>query len=297
MTARPLLIGLFTGLCLAASNLAAETLPKRWISAGGSLSEWVVALGGESRLVGVDTTSLHPASLAVLPRIGYQRQLAAEGILALKPDILLGSEEMGPPPVLQQLRAAGVRIETLSAKADAQTVRDTLLRLGKLLGAPEQAKQMAEHFQSRIAVQQARVTKAQATQAAPGVVLLVGQAGGNLLVAGQETSGDWMLRHAGGRNLAGHKGYKALSSEALTALDPQVIVLADRSLDGDAARTALTRQNPALSATRGVREGRVVILDPTLLVGGLGPRVPDGLASLSRAFYPSAQALNSEGHP
>lgn len=297
MTARPLLIGLFTGLCLTATSLAAETLPKRWVSAGGSLSEWVVALGGESRLVGVDTTSLHPASLAGLPKIGYQRQLAAEGILALKPDILLGSEEMGPPPVLQQLRAAGVRIETLSAKADEQTVQDNLLRLGKLLGSPDQAKQVAEDFQSRIAAQEAWVKKAQAAQAAPGVVLLVGHAGGNLLVAGQDTSGDWLIQRAGGRNLASHKGYKALSTEALTALDPQVVILADRSLDGDAARAALTRQNPGLAATRGVRDGRVVILDPTLLVGGLGPRIPDGLASLSRAFYPSAQALNSEGRP
>lgn len=297
MTARPLMIGLFTSLCLAASSLAAETLPKRWVSAGGSLSEWVVALGGESRLVGVDTTSLHPASLQALPKIGYQRQLAAEGILALKPDILLGSEEMGPPPVLQQLRAAGVRIETLPAKADEQTVRDNLLRLGELLGTPDRAEQVAADFQSRIDAQAAWVKKAQAAQSAPGVVLLVGHAGGNLLVAGDDTSGDWLIQHAGGRNLATHKGYKALSTEALTALDPQVVVLADRSLDGDKARTALTRQNPGLAATGAVRDGRVVILDPTLLVGGLGPRIPDGLASLSRAFYPSAQALNSEGRP
>lgn len=297
MTARPLLAGLFAGLCLAASSAIADSLPKRWVSAGGSLSEWVVALGGESRLVGVDTTSLHPASLKALPKIGYQRQLAAEGILALKPDILLGSEEMGPPPVLQQLRAAGVRIETLSAKADEKTVHDNLLRLGELLGTPEQAGKAAADFQARLAAQQAWVSKAQAGQAAPGVVLLVGNAGGSLLVAGQDTAGDWMIQHAGGHNLASHKGYKALSGEALTALDPQVVVLADRSLDGDKARAALIRQNPGLAATRAAREARVLVLDPTLLVGGLGPRVPDALASLSQAFYPSAQALNPEGRP
>ncbi len=41
----------------------ASELPQRWVSAGGALSEWVTALGGESKLVGVDTTSQHPASL------------------------------------------------------------------------------------------------------------------------------------------------------------------------------------------------------------------------------------------
>ncbi|WP_152226109.1 hemin ABC transporter substrate-binding protein [Pseudomonas sp. SCB32] len=297
MTVRPLVIGLFAGLCLVASSLAAETLPKRWVSAGGSLSEWVVALGGESRLVGVDTTSLHPASLQALPKIGYQRQLAAEGILALKPDLLLGSEEMGPPPVLQQLLAAGVQIETLSAKPDEQALHENLLRLGKLLGTPERGEKAAADFNARVKAQGVWIKKAQAAQAAPGVVLLVGHAGGSLLVAGQGTSGDWLVRHAGGNNLAPHEGYKALSTEALTALDPQVVVLADRSLDGDKARAALIRQNPGLAATRAVRKGRVVILDPTLLVGGLGPRIPDGLASLSRAFYPSVQALNSERRP
>lgn len=293
MTAR----ALFAGFCLTATSALADSLPQRWVSAGGSLSEWVVALGGEAKLVGVDTTSLHPASLHALPKIGYQRQLAAEGILALKPDILLGSEEMGPPPVLQQLRAAGVRIETLSAKADEKTVHDTIQRLGKLLGAPEKARQAEADFDARLAAQGAWVKTAQSAQAAPGVVLLVGHAGGNLLVAGQDTSGDWLIQHAGGRNLATHSGYKTLSSEALTALNPQVVVLSDRALDGDKARAALTQQNPGLAATSALRDGRVLVLDPTLLVGGLGPRIPDGLASLSRAFYPSAQALNPEGRP
>lgn len=293
MTAR----ALFAGLCLTATSVLADALPQRWVSAGGSLSEWVVALGGEARLVGVDTTSLHPASLQALPKIGYQRQLAAEGILALKPDILLGSEEMGPPPVLQQLRAAGVRIETLSATANEKTVHDTIQRLGELLGAPDRARQAAAAFDARLAAQDAWLKKAQSAQAAPGVVLLVGHAGGNLLVAGQGTSGDWLIQHAGGRNLATHKGYKTLSTEALTAMNPQVVVLSDRALEGDQARAALTQQNPGLAATSALRDGRVLVLDPTLLVGGLGPRIPDGLASLSRAFYPSAQALNTESRP
>jgi iron complex transport system substrate-binding protein len=62
---------------LGSYHAAAAELPQRWVSAGGALSEWVSALGGESKLVGVDTTSQHPASLKSLPSIGYQRQLSA----------------------------------------------------------------------------------------------------------------------------------------------------------------------------------------------------------------------------
>lgn len=273
---------------------AAEPLPQRWVTAGGALSEWVILLGGESRLVGVDTTSRHPASLTKLPSVGYQRQLAAEGLLALRPDLLLGSEEMGPPPVLEQLAVAGVRIERLSARAELDSLQANLQRLGQLLGDEAAAERAFTDYQARLKTQQQWVEQAQRRQQAPGVVLLLGHAGGSPLAGGSDTAADWMIRRAGGRNLVSHGGYKALSSEALLALDPQVVVVADRALDGDAAKQALLRQNPALASTRAGREGRLLALDPTLLVGGLGPRVPDGLAMLAAGFYPASQPLTAE---
>lgn len=278
-------------LVLVSAAAQGESLPQRWISAGGSLTEWVVALGGEPRLVGVDTTSQHPTSVQALPSIGYQRQLAAEGILALKPEILIGTEEMGPPTVLAQLRGAGVEVTTLSAAADLQALSRNLKELGRLLDEPARAAQLLEAYQQRLNDQREWITKAQTTQAAPGVLLLLGQGGGNLLVGGQDTSADWLIDQAGGRNLASHSGFKPLSSEALAALDPQVLIITDRSLKGDAMREALLARHPALASLRAVRESRIYSLDPTLLVGGLGPRLPAELAALSAAFYPHAQAL------
>lgn len=290
-------------LALAASLLscswlmAAESLPQRWISSGGSLSEWVVALGGESRLVGVDSTSQHPESLRALPSIGYQRQLAAEGMLTLRPDMLIGSEEMGPPPVLAQLRGAGVLVEMLSSKADLSSLQASLQRIGTLLGKPQRADQAFAAYQQRLQQQADWLVTAQRQQAVPGVLLLLGHAGGSPMAGGKDTSADWLIERAGGRNLASHSGFKALSTEALLALDPEVVIIADRSLSGDAAREALLQQNPALAATRAARNQRLLMLDPTLLVGGLGPRLPDGLAALSAAFYPASQPLVAEAKP
>lgn len=274
--------------------LASESLPQRWVSSGGALSEWVVVLGGERKLVGVDTTSRHPVSLTQLPSVGYQRQLAAEGILALRPDLLLGSEEMGPPPVLEQLAAAGVHIERLTARAELHSLQANLQRLGQLLGDEAGAQRAFADYQARLQTQQQWGEQAQRSQEAPGVLLLLGHAGGSPLVGGVDTAADWLINRAGGRDLASHSGYKALSSEALLALDPQVVVVADRALEGDAARRALLQQNPALAGTRAAREGRLLALDPTLLVGGLGPRVPDGLAMLAAGFYPASQPLTAE---
>ena len=265
----------------------ASELPQRWVSAGGALSEWVTALGGESKLVGVDTTTQHPASLKALPSIGYQRQLSAEGILSLRPQILVGTEEMGPPPVLAQIRSAGVQVEMFSAQPDLPTLKGNLAHLGKLLGSEDQANALFAVYEQALAQQKNWVAKAQATQKAPGVLLLLGHAGGKPLIAGKDTAADWMLQQAGGRNLATHVGYKPFSVESLGGLSPEVLVFADRALTGDAARAALFKENPILASTPAAKSGRVFELDPTLLVGGLGPRLPQSLEKLSAGFYPS----------
>jgi len=284
------LLALCASLVLSTQALAAE-LPQRWVSAGGALSEWITALGGEARLVGVDTTSQHPASLKSLPSVGYQRQLSAEGILSLRPDVLVGTEEMGPPPVLAQIRKAGVQVQLFSSKAELAAVDENLKHLGQLLGAEPQAAALAAGYHQQIEAVQAKVKQAQAGQKAPGVLLLlVGHAGAKPLIAGQGTAGDWLLGQAGGHNLAEHQGYKNFSNEALAALDPDVIVFSDRALADEQALQALLKENPALAASRAVREKRLVSLDPTLLVGGLGPRLPSTLQSLAATFYPAAQA-------
>jgi iron complex transport system substrate-binding protein len=271
-------------------QVSADELPQRWVSAGGALSEWVIALGGEAKLVGVDTTSQHPETLKALPSIGYQRQLSAEGILSLRPQILVGTEEMGPPPVLSQVRSAGVQVELFSAQPDLSTLQNNLQRLGKLLGAEDRATRLLETYQQALEQQKIGVTRAQLTKPSPGVLLLLGHAGGKPLIAGKDTAADWLLQRAGGHNLATHTGYKPFSNESLVSLDPDVLVFADRALSGDAARAALFKENPILASTRAARDGRVIELDPTLLVGGLGPRLPEALKKLADRFYPETDS-------
>lgn len=271
---------------LVSQGALAADLPQRWVSAGGALSEWVSALGGESKLVGVDTTSQHPDSLRALPSIGYQRQLSAEGVLSLRPQILVGTEEMGPPPVLAQIRAAGVQVELFSAAPSLTALQDNLRHLGQLLGTDDRARAMFEDYQQRLSRHGARVNEARLKQKTPGVLLLVGGAGGKPLIAGKDTAADWLLKQAGGHNLATHSGYKPFSVETLASLNPEVLVFADRALRGEEARVALFKENPILSSTRAARDGRVIELDPTLLVGGLGPRLPQSLVTLTNAFYP-----------
>lgn len=257
---------------------------ERVISAGGSISEWLVAVGAEQQLVGVDTTSLHPQSLQALPSVGYQRQLAAEGVLTLQPQVLFGSDEMGPPPVLQQLRSAGVQIETLPVDANMLAVSQAVRRIGAVLARSEQAEQALSAFKQGVWQQQQKL--ALIDGAAPRVLLVFSVGHGNPLTAGTNTVGDWLIKQAGGENLAVHAGFKALSSESMLALNPQVIIVADRHNQGLAALESILSHAAALQYSDAVKNKRIVALDPTLLVGGLGPRLPEHIAQLMDAFYP-----------
>ncbi len=258
---------------------------QRVISAGGSISEWLVAIGGENKLVGVDTTSLHPARLQALPSVGYQRQLAAEGVLTLHPQIIFGSTEMGPPPVLEQLRSAGVQIETLSVDANLDAVSESVRRMGHILSRTEQAEAALTQFQNAMAQRQQQLKTAQGVQ--PRVVLIFSAGQGNPLTAGTNTVGDWLIKQAGGHNLAAHEGFKALSSESMLALNPQVIIVADRHNQGLEALATMLSNAPALQHTEAVKHKRVIAIDPTLLVGGLGPRIPEQVEQLISLFYPA----------
>lgn len=257
---------------------------ERVISAGGSISEWLVAVGAEQQLVGVDTTSLHPQSLQALPSVGYQRQLAAEGVLTLQPQVLFGSDEMGPPPVLQQLRSAGVQIETLPVDANILAVSQAVRRIGAVLARSEQAEQALSAFKQGIWQQQQKLALIDGS--APRVLLVFSVGHGNPLTAGTNTVGDWLIKQAGGENLAVHAGFKALSSESMLALNPQVIIVADRHNQGLAALESILSHAAALQYSDAVKNKRIVALDPTLLVGGLGPRLPEHIAQLMDAFYP-----------
>lgn len=66
----------------------------------GYASEIVAALGKADKLVGVDTTSVKPQTIMEKkPKIGYRRQLSAEGILSLTPDLII----LALMPALTQL--------------------------------------------------------------------------------------------------------------------------------------------------------------------------------------------------
>src|SRR5881628_1195365 len=76
---------------------------QRLISLSKQYSEIIYALGAEHDLVAVDLSSTYPPEIKKLPTVGYHRALSVEGLVAVKPTLILHDNNVGPEHVLRQL--------------------------------------------------------------------------------------------------------------------------------------------------------------------------------------------------
>jgi iron complex transport system substrate-binding protein len=263
---------------LPALDVRAQPQP-RIVSIGGAVTETVFALGAQGQLAGVDTTSLFPVDATRLPQVGYARTLSAEGVLALKPQLLLASAEAGPPLVLAQLKSAGVRIEVLDEQHRFDGVLARTQRIGALCGREQQAAQLVARLQQDWAGR-----PRPPAGSAPRVLFVLAHAAGQLRVAGEGTAADAMITLAGARNaLAGVQGYKPLTAEAALQAAPDVILCTDQGVQAQGGAEGLL-QAPGLALTPAGRARRVATMEALLLLG-FTPRLPQAVAELTRQLH------------
>ncbi|MDD5198960.1 MAG: ABC transporter substrate-binding protein [Terrimicrobiaceae bacterium] len=266
---------LLLSLLCAGSALAA---PQRVVSLGGDLTEIAFALGRGGAIVAVDLTSVYPAEAQKLPRVGYVRALSAEGILAMKPDLILASGDAGPPEVLRQLERAGVPVVTLPKDHTLAGITAKIRAVAGALDAKSAGEKLAGAFDA-----DCRTVEAASHAGRPlAAVFVMARGDGALSAAGSGTAADAMLAAAGLRNVfAGTEGYKPVSAEMLLDLAPAVLVTGTRTVQASGGLDRL-KQNPALSLTPAVKADRVLVFDDMYLLG-LGPRAARAARELAIA--------------
>ena len=82
-------------------NRIKEEKTTRIVSLNGAVSEIIAGLGYESSIVATDITSNYPESINKLPKVGHNRSIQAEGILAQNPDVVVGIQKELNPKVKQ----------------------------------------------------------------------------------------------------------------------------------------------------------------------------------------------------
>lgn len=267
------------GLILFALPAAAEA-PRRVVTIGGALTEIVYALEAQEMLVGNDTTSYYPPEAERLPKVGYQRALSAEGIVSLYPDLVILTEEAGPPAVLAQLQAANIPILQLRAGRSLADVRDAIRVIARALKKDQAGRALTDAIDRQTA-ELAKVTAGQPTD--KRVLFILQHTGGAPMAAGRETAADSIISLSGARNaVTGYAGYKPLTPEAAATLQPDVILTTARGLAQAGGKDALLTA-PGLSLTPAAKTGSLIVMDALLLLG-FGPRTVQAAATLHEAY-------------
>lgn len=260
----------------AAAKAGPTSQRPRLVTVGGGITEVVYALGAQDQLVGTDTTSLYPAAALATPKVGYMRQLSAEGLLALRPDALVAGSDAGPPAVLDQIRSAGVRVELIESDHSWEEVRRKVAAVGRATGRERKARDLQKQLDARWAVVTERVR--QSASAKPPKVLFVLSHTGSPLVSGEATAADAVIRFMGARNaLGGFKGYRPMTAEAMAAAAPDLILMTTQGVEAVGGVEKFW-QRPELALTPAFAQrqsDRSLLHLDALELMGFGPRLPD----------------------
>jgi len=250
----------------------------RIVCVGGAVCETVFALGDGDRVVAVDSSTVYPPAAARLPKVGYQRTLSAEPILALDPAVVIAAAEAGPAVALDQLRAAGVRVAVMPEATTPATAAARVRSIAAALGRAAAGARLAAEVEADA---DAAVARARRPGRAPRALFVYARGAGTAMVSGAGTVADAMLRLAGAVNAVdGHDGFQPLSAEALVAAAPEVILVPARGLDSLGGVDGLLAL-PGVAATPAGRARRVVAMDDLLLLG-FGPRLGAAIDELAR---------------
>lgn len=260
---------------------------RRIVVVGGALTETLYRLGAQAEIVGVDTTSLFPAQAQQLPSVGYARALSAEGVLSLRPTLVVASGEAGPPAVLRQLEAARVPVVMLDAEHRIQGLLMRTRRLAEQVGRAAEGEALATQLQVDWAATQARVAQLGAGRPVPSVLFVFSHSMAQLRIGGRGTAADAAITYAGGRNAVGQlEGFKPLTPESVIAAAPDLILATEQGLSAAGGIDGLLKA-PGLAATPAGRARRVVALEALYLLG-FGPRLPQAVAQLAGLLHAGA---------
>lgn len=263
--------------CLPALACEPAKDASRIAVAGGSITEILYFLGEESRIIATDSTSTYPAAAKLFPSVGYVRGLSAEGILSLKPSLVLGEHDMGPEIVIKQLQSVRVDIQRIPETHSPDGIVDKILCVAAVLGQSENAQALV----SKKIGQQVRLLKVAAERAPINgkFVIILTVRDGSPIVAGLQTSGHGLLQMAGADNIFSDvEGWKPVSLEAIAALNPDFIIVAGRS-NAPQAAIETVKKNPAIGITNAAKKNRIRMIDSMALLG-FGPRTLDAALEL-----------------
>ena len=262
---------------------------QRIISLSGFLTELLYTLDVGDQIVGVDVTSTYPAEVNQMTKVGHISQLNAEGILSLNPDIIfVQADQIQQSEALSQLKNSLVKIVAVPVSHTLHNSIQAAKTISQHVNvAPTSFQKLESQInQDSIALQEYLSDKS----AQPSVLFIYARGGGNLMVAGNNTSAQAIIEIAGGKNaVTAFDQFRALTPEALLEASPDVILMFDsglKILDGKEGLGSI----PGISQTPAYKNDRIITMNGHYLTS-FGPRTGQAALELAQKIHTSTPEM------
>lgn len=259
------------------TNTFAQT-PQRIVSMLPSLTEGVCAMDQCQRLVGVDRYSNYPDSVKRLPVLGGGMDPNIEGIVALKPDVVLVSSSSRAS---SRLEALGIKVVALETKSHAD-VKRVLHKLGVLLDIPDEAGagRLWRIIDSSVSA------AAQSLSPRAKNVRVYFEVSRGPYAAGESSFIGETLKRLGVKNVvpASLGPFPKLNPEFVVRANPDVIMIGNRSMQAMVPY-------PGWGSIKAVREQRICVfgvVDSDVVVRP-GPRMAEAARLMARCLEDKAR--------
>jgi iron complex transport system substrate-binding protein len=267
----------------------AERAGPRVVSVSKQINEFLYEIGAESVLVARDLTSIYPPAIRSLPSVGYHRALSAEGIISMRPTMLLTDGNLGPDAVVEQVKKVGIPVIIMTPGSTVDSAQALMAKLGERFGRTQAADSVIAEWKRAMNEVLADTTR-WAGQTKPRVLVMhFGQLNNSYLALKRGSAADRIINWAGGENAVDSVGgMMRLTPELIARAAPDVIIATDVGFDrlGSAQKFA---ELPGVALTPAAKSGRVYRIDE-IEVMYFGPRTPASIRKVAGWLHPAAAA-------
>jgi iron complex transport system substrate-binding protein len=261
----------------ATQRVTVERRPERIVSLSPSATETLFALGAGDQVIAVDDESDHPPGVPRTDLSSYQPNV--EAIVGYDPDLVVLPASV-PRDVPAGLRRVGVTVVAEPAPANLDDAYGQMRELGIVTGHPAEGRRLARQVR-------ARVERLLAAAPAGRGQDFFHELDPDLYTAGSRNFIGRIYQRLGLENVADPAArragtpYPQMSSEAVVAADPDLVVLADTECCGQSPATVARRAG--WDQVSAVRSGAVVAIDDDI-ASRWGPRIPVFVAKVVEAM-------------
>ncbi|MEO7083553.1 MAG: ABC transporter substrate-binding protein [Gemmatimonadaceae bacterium] len=252
----------------------------RIVCVSKQINEFMYDIHAESLLVGRDLTSIYPPQIAHLTSVGYHRALSAEGIISLKPTMLLTDGNLGPEAVVTQVKKVGIPVVIMSPGNTEDSAQALMTHLGQQFHHERTADSVVAAWKADMAAALADTSKWSGGKKPRVLVMHMGQIANDYLALKRGTPADQMIRWAGGVNaIDSVGGMLRLTPEIIAKAAPDIIIATDVGFDrlGNADKFAAM---PGVSLTPAGKAKRIYRVDETEVMY-FGPRTAASLRKIA----------------